>query len=539
VVVVYDGTRFQVVSQLNSAGNATFANVSITSALNVGGVATFTANPVLSGGTANGVLYLNGSKVATSGTALTFDGTNLSGTGSIGTTIAGKTAQFDAAGGSIYASFADGTKTWRFGAGIISAGAISLYNATDAVTAFTVNATGNLGIGTSSITPVGSQTVLAVGNSSGGTVAHYQSGSLAYRTSASSSGVDCFNPNATPIQWYTSGTSRMLLDSSGNLGLGVTPSAWGGGFKAIQMTTGTSFGSHPTVPLAYVNANTFFDGSVNKYISSAFASRFISDGNAGGFGWQVAASGTAGNTISFTQAMTLDASGNLLVGTTSALLSAASRGNITVNGSSTSILTLGVAGAYAGYFFADASKAEIDAQGSRYLQFNTNGSERARITSGGNLLVGTTTVLNGSIFTIDAGSTWGLGIVSTLSGGVNYFAQFFNGASGVGSITANGTNTAYNTSSDYRLKDIDGPITNSGAYIDALKPVEGWWKADGTRFIGLLAHEVQEVSETTIATGEKDGEKMQVMDYSAPELIANLIAEIQSLRARVAQLESK
>jgi hypothetical protein len=81
VVVVYDGTRFQVVSQLNSAGNATFANVSITSALNVGGVATFTANPVLSGGTANGVLYLNGSKVATSGSALTFNGTVLETTG--------------------------------------------------------------------------------------------------------------------------------------------------------------------------------------------------------------------------------------------------------------------------------------------------------------------------------------------------------------------------------------------------------------------------------------------------------------------------
>ncbi|NCU72235.1 MAG: hypothetical protein EBY66_04360, partial [Candidatus Fonsibacter lacus] len=77
VVVVYDGTRFQVVSQINSSGNATFANVSITSALNVGGVATFTSNPVLSGGTANGVLYLNGSKAATSGSALTFDGTNL------------------------------------------------------------------------------------------------------------------------------------------------------------------------------------------------------------------------------------------------------------------------------------------------------------------------------------------------------------------------------------------------------------------------------------------------------------------------------
>jgi hypothetical protein len=107
----------------------------------------------------------------------------------------------------------------------------------------------------------------------------------------------------------------------------------------------------------------------------------------------------------------------------------------------------------------------------------------------------------------------------------------------VGNISVTTTITSYNTSSDYRLKDIDGPIANSGAYIDALKPVQGSWKADGSRFIGLLAHEAQEVSETQIATGEKDGEQMQAMDYSAPEIIANLIAELQSLRARVAQLE--
>jgi hypothetical protein len=111
VVVVYDGTRFQVVSQLNSAGDARFANVSIASSLYVGGVSTFVGNAgfsanvsiasalsvggvaaitgattiggnlTLNGGTANGVLYLNGSKVATSGTALTFDGTNFGTTG--------------------------------------------------------------------------------------------------------------------------------------------------------------------------------------------------------------------------------------------------------------------------------------------------------------------------------------------------------------------------------------------------------------------------------------------------------------------------
>ena len=107
IVVVYDGTRFQVVSQLNSAGDARFANVSIASSLYVGGVSTFVGNAgfsanvsiasalsvggvaaitgattiggnlTLNGGTANGVLYLNGSKVATSGSALVFDGSTL------------------------------------------------------------------------------------------------------------------------------------------------------------------------------------------------------------------------------------------------------------------------------------------------------------------------------------------------------------------------------------------------------------------------------------------------------------------------------
>ena len=179
----------------------------------------------------------------------------------------------------------------------------------------------------------------------------------------------------------------------------------------------------------------------------------------------------------------------------------------------------------------------------RALAFLTANSERMRIDTAGNLLVGKTTTSLGTAGFV--ASATGMSATNDSAEAANFnrqssdgdLIQLRRGTTQVGSISVSTTATAYNTSSDYRLKDIDGPITGSGAYIDALKPVQGSWKADGSRFIGLLAHEVQEVSETQIATGEKDGGEMQAMDYSAPEIIANLIAEIQSLRARVAQLE--
>jgi hypothetical protein len=191
-----------------------------------------------------------------------------------------------------------------------------------------------------------------------------------------------------------------------------------------------------------------------------------------------------------------------------------------------------------GFLSATATSVTLDASNNSNLAFRTNSTERMRITSEGQFRWGNSATIDTVSFlpfqvtggiAIDTGTT-------TLTSAIS----FFNGQGAntrVGFIGTVGSSTSYNTSSDYRLKNIDGPLQNSGAYIDALNPVQGNWKADGSRFIGLLAHEVQEVSETPIATGEKDGEEMQAMDYSAPELIANLIAEIQSLRARVAQLE--
>lgn len=163
---------------------------------------------------------------------------------------------------------------------------------------------------------------------------------------------------------------------------------------------------------------------------------------------------------------------------------------------------------------------------------------------GTSLLVGTTSAsFGGRVIVSNDGSATqtSLSCINTNGSGTMRQIDFFTGTntSRIGSIESTTSTTAYNTSSDYRLKNITGPITTSGAYIDSLKPVEGTWKADGATFVGLIAHEVQEASRTTVATGTKDGEEMQGMDYSSAEIIANLIAELQSLRARVAQLEIK
>lgn len=109
----------------------------------------------------------------------------------------------------------------------------------------------------------------------------------------------------------------MTLDASGNLGIGVTPSAWSS-YKPLQAGTGASFGGYAGDVLTFVGSNAYNDGTNWRYIVSGnAAARYQQD--TGAHKWHIAPSGTAGNTITFTQAMTLDTSGNLLVGLTGAL----------------------------------------------------------------------------------------------------------------------------------------------------------------------------------------------------------------------------
>jgi len=380
--------------------------------------------------------------------------------------------------------------------------------------------------------------------------------------------------------------SSLLLDASGNLGLGVTPSAWYTSGSTVAQVRQASFYAVDNIALEIGN-NAFLTsgGSTWNYINTGFATRYNS--SSGKHLWYTAPSGTANDPITFTQAMTLDASGNLGIVTTSpssfdaaarTLVVGTTSGNngITIAAGSTGASTINFAdgttgGAqYAGY---------IDYQhNGDYMRFGTNGgTERARITSGGdfrvkgagtagstdafqvsgsapadaaritsdgNFFVGTTALLaDTNYFASSPGNAWSVfGHVNGTASGVEYVKFYYNNGQ-IGSISQNGTTAvAYNTSSDYRLKDNPQPLTNSGAFIDALQPKTWNWKADGTKGVGFIAHEVQEVSPGTVVGAkdavDADGKPvMQAMEYGSAEFIANIVAELQSLRARVAQLE--
>jgi hypothetical protein len=109
-------------------------------------------------------------------------------------------------------------------------------------------------------------------------------------------------------------TERMRITSTGNVGIGVTPSAWNSAYKAFQFgTTGALFGESGDAA-NYFTTNTFVDSVGFKYITSDWALGYFQEN--GVHSWRTAPSGTAGNAISFTQAMTLNASGNLSIGNT-------------------------------------------------------------------------------------------------------------------------------------------------------------------------------------------------------------------------------
>jgi hypothetical protein len=266
--------------------------------------------------------------------------------------------------------------------------------------------------------------------------------------------------------------------------------------------------------------------------------------------WYTAPLGTAGNAISFTQAMTLDASGNLGVGETSLTERITARKDGTgvyatiqvKNTNSTATLNVGVGGSAVANSALQNNAYLINA-GSSALVLGTSDTERARITSAGEFLVGVTAVSdtpnNGVVLRNYSSGTIGAVCVGHASGvvtGTNYAVFAYAGGS-IGSISQSGTTAVlYNTTSDQRLKTniVDAP--DASALIDSIKVRSFDWISDEShQRYGMVAQELALVAPEAVHA-PADPDEMMAVDYS--KLVPMLIKEIQSLRARVAALEA-
>jgi hypothetical protein len=179
-------------------------------------------------------------------------------------------------------------------------------------------------------------------------------------------------------------------------------------------------------------------------------------------------------------------------------------------------------------------------------------TERMRIDSSGNVLVGTTSVVQNGKQTIVANLAVSTGfVVQNTNTPQNFFAIFANSSSNIaGSISHSGSTTvAFNTSSDYRLKENIAPMQNALATVIALKPCTYKWKEDGSDGQGFIAHELQELVPDCV-TGEKDAVdaegKPVYQGIDTSFLVATLTAAIQEqqaiitdLKARIEVLENK
>jgi len=268
--------------------------------------------------------------------------------------------------------------------------------------------------------------------------------------------------------------------------------------------------------------------------------------------------GTSGTAYSFSgsapaTSLTLDSSGNLGIGTSSPnnTLSLKSETDANIRFEDT---TSGVAG-YVGPSEnnqSDTTAQRLGIRGEAGVSFSVNTTTKMTLDSSGNLLVGTTAVPNVGItgqFGFSVSSTEvvisksgadGL-IIRTTSAASNNI-RLYNLNSQVGSVSTTTTATAYNTSSDYRLKNTITPMTGALAKVSQLKPVTYKWNADGSDGEGFIAHELAEVVPDCVS-GEKDAVnedgsiKPQGIDTSF--LVATLTAAIQEQQALITSLTAR
>jgi len=294
--------------------------------------------------------------------------------------------------------------------------------------------------------------------------------------------------SGTSLTLQTNGsTTAVTIDTAQNVGIGVTPSAWSS-FSAIQLANGAYIGQYTPTASVYVGSNSYYNGSNFIYTITGYASRATQIN--GQHQFLIAPSGTSGANVPFTQAMTLDNSGNLLLGVSSG----------SGNGE-----RINLTGNVANYFFRT---------------YNTNSAP-----SGMTIVYSNAAPNNGSsnfLYMQDSG---------TLR------ATFFSNG-GLGNYATN--NVVY---SDETLKKDITPAKSYLPIINQLEVVTYLFndQTDNDLNLGLIAQQVQPIAPelvTTINYGTQENPVTKLGIYDS-DLKYAMLKAIQELSAKVTALEAK
>jgi hypothetical protein len=344
------------------------------------------------------------------------------------------------------------------------------------------------------------------------------------------------------------GSLKFLINSSGNVGIGTAS------------------------PISYSNKATLgiqgaWGGQLDIMVGSTSHAQFGSDNYDTGLSCRIQSQdGIVFKANGASEKMRITSGGDVCIGNTSGLISAANRGNLTINGATDSILAFGIGGSYSGYVYSSSSSLELDARGSRFIQFNTNSEIRMRILSTGDVCIGNNTnpyaITNrGSIFLNGASSVlYGLGVGGTSKGyiyheGTNLYIE--NSVSG-GNLymVSGGSNgvylasggTSWTSNSDERLKNINSIIDNALGKLMSLRAVNFSWKSDSSNkeVLGLIAQDVEKVfpqviDRTKLASNpnKKQTDDTEYLGVRYQDLVPVLIKAIQEQQTQIEQLKNK
>jgi hypothetical protein len=339
-----------------------------------------------------------------------------------------------------------------------------------------------------------------------------------------------------PMTFFTGGSERMRIDTNGNVGIGTSS-------PISRFTVEGGFSAGATGSQPAITGRGSWGGGIGLF-DTATSGFYAQDA---GQTLNLFVGQTGSDTAASKVMMVFKGNGNVGIGTSSP---------------STRLNVVGADGVIARFKGATGPSLKIESYGSNneiisegggVLFGTTNGvvqfytgtgtaTERMRIDSGGNLLVGTTATgqsnTQGYAFNALTGAYLSVGHASGTASGQPYLSFSLNG-SAIGSVTQNGTTgVLFNITSDYRLKNNATPLTGATEFIMALQPKSWDWVDGSGKGVGFIAHEFMEVAKYS-GNGKKDAvdaegkPAYQSIQPSSSEVMANLVALVQELKAEL------